>query len=593
MKIFPALAIVLLVLLSNGLAQDPASVVSIRAIAPSEPLEAGRSAVVTVELDTANPYHINSDKPLEDYLIPTTLEFEPVSGVKIGKITFPPAPPKKLPVSDSPMSVYEGTVRILVEITPDATLRQKDFVLIGKVRYQACDDRACLPPVNKPFSITLSFQGAAQPADSKSVPPEVPGRFGEKGIWITLALVFLGGLALNLTPCVYPMIPITISYFGGQSEGKKGSIIAHACLYVIGMAVTYSILGVFAAMTGSLFGAALQYPPVLVFIALVMVLLALSMFDVYEFRIPAFLNRLAGGSQKGFAGTLLMGLTVGIVAAPCIGPFVLGLLTYVGNKGSAVLGFALFFVLALGMGTPLIILGIFSGSIKRLPRSGAWMVWIRKVFGFILLAMAVYFLEPLFPSLLDYRLTLAAVLFLAGIYLAWITRIDNEGRAFLFVRNAVGILFFAGALYAAATGIESFFRSVRTGTAGPAAVNAIDWRPFSEKALAKASREGKPALIDFYADWCVPCKEMDAQTFADPEVIALSKRFVMLKADLTSFDNPAAEALRERYRVQGVPTYVFLQSDGEEFSEIRGTGFESKEIFLGKMNKVLAKTPNP
>ena len=230
----------------------------------------------------------------------------------------------------------------------------------------------CLPPVRKPFSLALSFQGDCLklPRRRARLRPRSEG-FGDRGIFVTLLLVFLGGLALNLTPCVYPMIPITISYFGGQSQGKKGSLVAHACLYVIGMAVTYSVLGVFAAMTGSLFGTALQYPPVLIGIALVMVLLALSMFDVYEFRMPAFLNRLAGGSQKGFAGTFLMGLTVGIVAAPCIGPFVLGLLTYVGNKGNAFLGFVLFFVLALGMGVPFIVLGVFSGSISKSCRAPA------------------------------------------------------------------------------------------------------------------------------------------------------------------------------------------------------------------------------
>jgi thiol:disulfide interchange protein DsbD len=162
----------------------------------------------------------------------------------------------------------------------------------------------------------------------------------------------MGGLALNLTPCVYPLIPITISYFGGQAQGKKGSIAAHSFLYVIGLAVTYSVLGVVAAFTGSLFGSALQYPPVLIAIAAVMVVLALSMFNVYELRVPAFLSKFAGASKKGFFGTFFMGLTVGIIAAPCIGPFVLGLLTYVGNKGNVLLGFSLFFVLALGLGVP-------------------------------------------------------------------------------------------------------------------------------------------------------------------------------------------------------------------------------------------------
>jgi thioredoxin:protein disulfide reductase len=587
MRTIPAAVAVLLCLFLNASAQTPNSVVSIQTIAPVEPFKAGQPAIIGVELSIAKPYHINSNRPLEDYLIPTSLEFEPIAGVAFGKIVFPVAPVKKLPVSDSPMAVFEGVVKISAEITPDASLQQKDIILNGKVRYQACDDRACLPPVRKPFSFVLSFQGTTQASTPLSAAAAASEGFGDRGILITLLLVFLGGLALNLTPCVYPMIPITISYFGGQAQGKKGSLVAHACLYVIGMAMTYSILGVFAAMTGSLFGTALQYPPVLIGIALVMILLALSMFDVYEFRIPSVLNRLAGGSQKGFAGTFLMGLTVGIVAAPCIGPFVLGLLTYVGNKGSAFLGFVLFFVLALGMGVPFIVLGVFSGSIKNLPRSGAWMVWVRKIFGFILLVMAVYFLEPLFPGPLAYRLTLALILLLAGIYLAWIDTVQSTSKAFPLVRNIIGVLFFAFALYAAVTGIENYLRNASTGIVASRATTAIQWFPYSQSKLDQAAREGKPVFIDFYADWCVPCKEMDMQTFAVPEVVIRSENFVMLKVDLTSTEDPKAEALRGKYQVKGVPIFVFLRPTGQEISDLRGTGFESKDVLLKKMNKAL------
>ena len=574
-------------LLLSAFAQDPNSALSVRAIAPDGPLKAGQQSVITVELSVAKPYHIQSDRPLEEYLIPTALELEPIPWVAFGRVVFPPASVKKLPMSDSPMALFEGTVQVAVEVTPDAGIGQKNIVLKGVVRYQACDDTACLPPAKKPFSVALSFDGPIQPSSPRSVPGSVSEGFGEQGIFVTLILVFLGGLALNLTPCVYPLIPVTISYFGGQSQGKKGSLIAHACLYAVGMAITYSILGVFAAMTGSLFGTALQYPPVLVGIALVLVLLALSMFDVFEFRMPAFMNRLAGGSQKGFAGTFLMGITVGIVAAPCIGPFVLGLLTYVGNKGNAVLGFLYFFVLALGMGVPFVVLGIFSGSIKKLPRSGAWMVWVRKVFGFILLVMAVYFLEPLFPSPLAYRMSFALITLLAGIYLAWIDRVESTGKAFLLLRNVVGVLFFALALYSAVTGIENSLKNIPAGTGVPAVKSSIQWLPYSEAMLARAAREGRPVFIDFYADWCVPCKEMDAQTFPDSEVTARSKDFLMLKVDLTSTEDPQSAALINKYDVKGVPTFVFLRPDGKEIPELRGIGFESKQVFLDKMNRAI------
>jgi len=602
MKSIPAAITVLLCFFLSASAQDPASVVSIRTIAPDQPLKAGKPTAITIELSIASPYHINSDRPLEDYLIPTTLEFAPYPGLTFGKTAFPPAAMKKFSFSDSPMSVYEGVIRVSAEIVADSILKQKDIVLQGKVRYQACDDSTCLRPVRKPFSLKISVadtsqpvvasretptQPAAAPKQAAKTAPTASADFGDKGILVTLVLVFLGGLALNLTPCVYPMIPITISYFGGQAQGKKGSLIAHSSLYVTGMAVTYSILGVIAAMTGGLFGAALQYPPVLIGIALIMILLALSMFDVYELRMPAFLNRLAGSSQKGFVGTFLMGLTVGIVAAPCIGPFVLGLLTYVGNKGNAVLGFVLFFVLAIGMGTPFIILGAFSVSIRRMPRSGAWMVWVRKIFGFVLLAMAVYFLDPLFPNPLTYRLTLALIMLLAGIYLAWIDAVPNTGVAFSYVRNIVGIIFFAMALYAAITGIEAYFKNAQAEIAGLNVKTAIQWFPYSEAMLSQAAHESKPVFIDFYADWCAPCKELDERTFAAPEVIDRSRDFIMLKVDLTSTDDPRAEELRRKYQVKGVPTLVFLKPDGQEIPDFRGTGFEPKEAFLDKMNRTI------
>jgi thiol:disulfide interchange protein DsbD len=331
---------------------------------------------------------------------------------------------------------------------------------------------------------------------------------------------------------------------------------------------------------------------VLIGIALVMVFLALSMFDVYELRMPSFLNRLAGGTRKGYAGTFLMGLTVGIVAAPCIGPFVFGLLTYVGNRGNAFLGFLLFFVLALGLGIPLLILGIFSGSIHHLPRSGEWMVWVRKVFGFILLAMAVFFLKTLFPNPLIFPLTLALILVLAGVYLAWITPVATTGKGFVWFRNIVGIGFFTVALIMTVMGFESYIKTVVEDEIGNTSLDSglgraggIEWNSFSEQLLDKASKEGKPVLIDFYADWCAPCKELDKRTFTAPEVIELSRRFVMLKVDLTVAGDPIVEDLRGKYGIFGVPTLIFLRPDLSEMNNLRVMKFVPADVFLPKMEE--------
>jgi thioredoxin:protein disulfide reductase len=608
MKTLLSIFAFLICVLFSSPAQSADSAVAIQAKASSESLKAGESGAIAVELSIAPRYHINADKPLQTYLKPTRIEFTPIPDVVIGTPVFPKAEVKKLPVSDTPMAVYEGNISIVTEIRPAATFHRKQIVVQGRVQSQACDNYSCLPPIWQSFRLTLPVvQSNALSADRSPVPAsqpqavdtpsgnrvaEQPGRssgddLGKHGIFITFILVFLGGLALNLTPCVYPMIPITITYFGGQAKGKRENLIAHSILYVVGMAITYSILGVVAAMTGGFLGSILQLKPVLAAIAFVMVLLALSMFDVYELRMPAFLNRLAGSSQSGFIGTLLMGLTVGIVAAPCIGPFVLGLLTYVGNRGSVLLGFLLFFTFALGLGVPFLLLGIFSGSLHQLPRSGAWMVWVRKAFGFILLAMAVYFARNLLPGSLTYLLTLALLLLLAGIYLAWIDPVPDSGRIFVFVRNIVGILFFIAALYAVATGVQSELEKMGSSAAKNVAAGSIQWTAYSQEKLDQALLDKKPMFLDFYADWCMPCKELDEKTFSDPDVVRRSSRFVMFKIDLTTSNDVQANALKKHYLVRGVPTLVFLSPDGREIQELRGTGFESKDAFLNKLDRAL------
>ena len=630
-------------LLARGQAGE--QIVSVKVVPSTDSFKPGGSYPLTLEVSIQSPYHINAEQPLEAFLIGTTVDFKRQPGVTYKKITFPPAETKKLDFSENPLAVYEGGVKITAEVELAPDFRGNVLTIEGALGYQACDDRSCLPPASAAFSQKVKVVGAAaatagavagkekepekrEPAAEKKIsssesnkepvaserkaaespqkaPESVPSAswklkeaqapFEGKGLPLMFFLVFVGGLALNLTPCIYPLIPITISYFGGQAGGRKGSLVAHSVLYVIGMAVTYSVLGVIAAFTGSLFGTALQYPPVLAAIALIMVLLSLSMFNVYELRMPAFLNKIAGGSQKGFFGTFLMGLTVGIIAAPCIGPFVLGLLTYVGNTRSVPLGFLLFFVLAFGLGIPFLLLGIFSGSISRLPRSGGWMVWVRTIFGFILIAMAVYFLKTLFPNSLYYSLTMATLMLVAGIYMAWIEPTKSVGRAFVPIRNLVGLVFFGLALYFAASGIQGYLDDevssrlrglVSSGGAGVVSTD-VDWRPYSDEALAGAASAGKPVFVDFYTDWCIACKEMDKKTFSDPAVVSATRNFVMLRSNLTTEKDPQIKALYQKYQVRGVPTYVFLAPDGKEIASIRLVGFEPKRDFLPRLKRAL------
>jgi thiol:disulfide interchange protein DsbD len=389
--------------------------------------------------------------------------------------------------------------------------------------------------------------------------------FTGKSLPFVVLLVFASGLALNLTPCVYPLIPITLGFFSRQSAEKGSRTFGLALLYVLGMSLTYSALGVFAALSGSLFGAWLQKPAVLVGLALLIVALALSMFGLWEIQAPhAITDRT--GSKSGALGALTMGLFVGFVAAPCIGPFVLSLLTYVAAKGSVPLGFGLFFTLAMGLGLPYLVLGTLSGSLSRIPRSGEWMETVRRVFGFALLALAVYFLRPLLPVRV-YELGMAAPLVAGGL---WLLFFERGGRNLAWFRGVRVVL----ALVLLSAGVLFALPERRAA--------ALAFQPYSEAALRQAA--GRPVMIDFAAEWCLPCKELEHKTFNDAAVVAAGKGWVFLKADLTRSGEPDVEALRERWKIKGVPTLIFLGPDGTETGE-RVVGFEPPGSFVRRLSR--------
>ncbi|HSP14499.1 MAG TPA: cytochrome c biogenesis protein CcdA [Thermoanaerobaculia bacterium] len=517
--------------------------------------------VVTATI--ADGWHINSNQPTESYAIPTVLTLD---GAQLTSATYPKHEMRSFEFTQGkPIAVYTGTVQI------PFTAKVTGSSIHATLRYQACSDRICLPPNRAEAEIGLGPQasglGSTAAPVAASLPrpeargprPDAPDRlaatFASSGLPLTLLILFVGGLALNLTPCVFPLIPITIGFFAMQSDGRRGRRLALSSMYVLGIVITYTILGVVAAIGGKMFGAWLQLPIVLIAFAGLMLVLAASMFGAYEIQPPRWIANRSGG-RAGMAGALTMGLAIGIVAAPCVGPVVISLLTLVAQIGKPAVGALMFGSLAFGLGFPYLV------ALNALPRPGEWMVQVKKAMGFVLVAMAFYFLRPLTGDLI-FKWGVVISLLIGSAFL-FISR-GTAGRAMRLA--CASLLLVAGVAFAIPTGGAE-----------------VIWTKYDAAALATARAAGKPVIIDFTADWCIPCKELDARTFRNGNVAAEMQRFARIKADVTQ-SNDTTAALMKQYGVIGPPTVIFVDASGRELRDLRLVGFEKPEEFLKRLQR--------
>ncbi len=528
------------------------------------PLKASGASTLKVAATVIPDWHINSDKPFSEDYIPTKLEIKGPVSVTPGAIKYPPAETMALDpaAGGDKISVFGGDIKFEVPLKAGADFAPKpgDAITVT-IDYQGCNNNECLRPASASTTVALAVPNAAAGAlsgisagsmtlgggvgsgdDSGGAISRI---FDNHGWFLGFLAVFLGGLALNLTPCVYPLIGVTIAYFGNQGGGHR-RVMYLAIVFVLGIALMFSSVGVAVAMSGGLFGAALQNPVVLVVLSMMLLTLAASSFGLFVLQPPQWIMQRAGSAHPGYAGALLMGLGMGVVAAPCIGPIVLGLLLMVEKSGSALFGFALFFTLALGLGLPYIGLAMAAGHIRRLPRSGEWLTWVEHLFGFVLVGLALYFLDPVVPNNLMTRI-LPYYAAGVGIYLGFISPEGRSWRPFLVMRSAIGV---------AAVAALIFLLYPRQPQ------EKLRFEPFDSGLLASATEARKPVLIDFSADWCIPCREMEHSTFIDPSVVSEAKRFVTMKANLTAQDKKT-EDLMTKFEIQGVPTTVMIDSAGK------------------------------
>lgn len=567
-------------LLSTYISQDP--------VLKNDPF------YVAFDIKIAEGYHLNSNNPPLEFLQPTVLSLQSPEEFEVNHIYYPHPELVELDLPEGMESPFEvdqlpyiqGEVRFYMELTAPSAIEEGEYDLKLQLQYQLCKELMCLgvKTITIPFQVRVgeagdeiqilhstvfeNIKGLAIEEEAGLFDFDIANLMGEYGLFLTFLILFLFGIALNLTPCVYPMIPITIAFFGNQEEQTSNKrLILLASFYMLGIVLMYTILGFTAAFLGEGFSFLLEYKAVWIVLALLMIALALNQFGLWEIKLPGFASQL--GSKGGAIGALFMGLVIGIIAAPCIAAPILGVFTLVAEQNKPVEGFFMFFFMGLGMGLPYLFLAFFAAKINKLPRSGEWMVSVKQLFGLLLIGLAIYFLKSILPETFYMYLFDGYVIAAAIIY--FFLKEGEKGKFIWFKRILIVVALIVGGF--------NLYQTIQF---------SLQYHPPSyDKAVFESSYGKEPIVLMFSASWCLPCHEIKQGTLIQEEVVEHLKEINFMIVDITDDSKEENNEIKERYNIVGPPTFIFINANGDVEEGLTAYGMIDSEELLARLQNLV------
>ena len=588
---------------------SPNEIVTATTFLSKDQFHAGQSFEAVIQLEIKDGWHINANPAGQEYLIPTELILPEQPYLSLDSPLYSEGEITELAsVGKVPLYHYQSLIGFRGKVSNNAPLGLIEFMSI--LRYQACNDQSCLMPTELSVPIQLKIVPSEKLTQSihtnifenfnfnslskdirdqnENLPPNDQFLFAlSKGHFWAFLFVFIGGILTSLTPCVYPLVPITVSVFGAGKDTSRSKSFLLSISYVFGMAVMYSILGVIVASTGSVFGSIMTNPIAIGLVCTILIILGLSMLGLFDLQLPVGVqNRLNAVGGSGLGGAFIMGTVAGVIAAPCTGPALGAVLSYVATTNNITLGFFLMLTYAIGMGLLFIVIGTFSSILSSLPKSGGWMYMLENIFGVAIIAMSLFYLKNIWPPLnLLLRnsvefLAIGLIFIINGIQIGKFTERFKDLRGLSYLQKAFGVLIAIIGFYVVAGGFINggfqFKEALRSHDNEP----KVNWITDESEGFVIAKQEQKHVMIDFYADWCSACKELDHRTFSQPEVVERLNDFVTIKLDFTNPKDPRIKTLKAKYQVSGLPVVAFFDSNGQELEQKRISSFIPADKFL-------------